>query len=557
MIQLNKYIYFKLQQQTQVCFIILNFIIYSSQKIQLKYNNYQKNKQIQFLKNRRAYEEFVIKQLQQNEDLTEDNYYLSITWARDYTTYLQDNKPSPGPFDNQCLLIGNYNLKQNIILQQHYVLISSSIMYIIYNLYGGGPIIKQQNQITQSLTQHANSDSEQKQQQHFQNRSLYKYSIQPIGLQNTSNYCYMNSCIQCLFSIEQLNKYFYQKDYMKSSSEYKYKKKFQFCLDYNSLLKQFNQKTLDLNQQSQYINPIEFKKNSKNKFNPSEQHDAQEYLLFVLGEIQDELNYVLPQKYPTEFKDSQSAYDFYIQYHPSIVDQLFCGQLISEVQCNKCEHVSCAYDPFLDLSLSIDDKNLQNIDQCLENFFKAEQIDGNYKCEKCNKISKPQKKIRIGKTPQILVLHLKRFKMFPYKKKINSNISYSHILDIKRYCSLQNNQNQVNYKLFSIISHSGGVEYGHYVSFNKRKDKWYFCDDENIKKLLAVIGTMKFKYQESKGYIGDLIPEDKKQQKDQNDKLQTLVDQIDYAALDKFFFPFYGFHVICAGLLIFHVNFKI
>lgn len=50
---------------------------------------------------------------------------------------------------------------------------------------------------------------------------------------------------------------------------------------------------------------------SADKFDPNEQHDAQEYLLYFLGEIQDELNYLKPAKKPAEFKDSDSALRFY------------------------------------------------------------------------------------------------------------------------------------------------------------------------------------------------------------------------------------------------------
>lgn len=124
-------------------------------------------------------------------------------------------------------------------------------------------------------------------------------------------------------------------------------------------------------------------------FDPHEQHDAQEYLRYVLGEIQDELSFELPEKRPSEFPDSESAWKFYFEYHTSIIDRLFCGQLISSVKCKSCSHISNTYDPFLDLSLPIDVKNLKDMNGCLENFFKKEEIDGDYKCEKCKKTSRP------------------------------------------------------------------------------------------------------------------------------------------------------------------------
>ncbi len=67
---------------------------------------------------------------------------------------------------------------------------------------------------------------------------------------------------------------------------------------------------------------------------------------------------------------------------------------------------------------------MNNIYDCLNQFFSSEILPDDYKCEKCKKKSKASKKFILYRTPQILVLHLKRFKIFPRKKKISDTIKF-------------------------------------------------------------------------------------------------------------------------------------
>ncbi len=57
-----------------------------------------------------------------------------------------------------------------------------------------------------------------------------------------------------------------------------------------------------------------------------------------------------------------------------------------------------------------------------------------YKCDKCGKTQKAVKRMLIARTPKVLVVHLKRFKVFPRKKKINDCIEFPlKCLDIGGY----------------------------------------------------------------------------------------------------------------------------
>ena len=124
---------------------------------------------------------------------------------------------------------------------------------------------------------------------------------------------------------------------------------------------------------------------------------------------------------------SDKEWKIYKKLNSSIVDEIFAGQMISIVNCKRCGNISETFDPFLDLSLPIPSKSFKKshtINECLKQFFKEEELPNDYQCEKCKRKSKVFKSLKISKSPNTLVLHLKRFKMFPKKIKINDKISF-------------------------------------------------------------------------------------------------------------------------------------
>jgi ubiquitin C-terminal hydrolase len=72
--------------------------------------------------------------------------------------------------------------------------------------------------------------------------------------------------------------------------------------------------------------------------------------------------------------------------------------------------------------------------ECIESYFKEEVIDDVWKCESCKRTSKPVKRsLRLSYTPNILVLHMKRFSVFPRKEKIKCDLTYPDKLEMMRY----------------------------------------------------------------------------------------------------------------------------
>ena len=93
------------------------------------------------------------------------------------------------------------------------------------------------------------------------------------------------------------------------------------------------------------------------------------------------------------------------------IHDIFQGVLTSETVCLTCETVRRKDENFLDLSLDIVENNC-SITHCLRNFSHTETLNSDHKffCETCCSKQEASKRMMIKKLPQVLAIHLKRFK---------------------------------------------------------------------------------------------------------------------------------------------------
>lgn len=124
-------------------------------------------------------------------------------------------------------------------------------------------------------------------------------------------------------------------------------------------------------------------------------------------------------------------------------------------------------------------KNGITLDDCLNEFGKEEilsEMDTWY-CPRCKEHRRASKKFELWKTPDILVMHLKRFSSSAMRRdKLDVFVDFPiEGLDLtSRVVETEDGKSEV-YDLFAVDDHWGGLGGGHYTAFAKNFNdgEWY------------------------------------------------------------------------------------
>jgi ubiquitin C-terminal hydrolase len=334
----------------------------------------------------------------------------------------------PGPINNHSL---KEQLKKREVPRNTYA-VNELLWKFLHKLYGGGPeitytekaesITNTMNELDKISDTHTNDTLTRSTGYDSVRSSILDVQktfkcnaddfIKPIRLSNPSFYCYQNSCLQALLSINQLVDHITEGKYKTLAS----KETIKFWPAFAEVVH------ASVNREALF-SAKKIKRLSVGRFTPSEQQDAHEFLTFLLSGMQDEINLSQPPK-RIEFKNSATSWAFYKRYNLSMVDQLFAGQFNSKVTCKGCHNETSTFDPFLDLQLPIISEKTSKLDDCLEAFQLEEEIIDLYQCQKCKSTQKATKKLEIERYPKILNIQLKRFQTYPKKQKIIGTIEF-------------------------------------------------------------------------------------------------------------------------------------
>ncbi|KAJ3829191.1 hypothetical protein F5880DRAFT_1524725 [Lentinula raphanica] len=167
----------------------------------------------------------------------------------------------------------------------------------------------------------------------------------------------------------------------------------------------------------------------------------------------------------------------------TLVHKLFEGTLTSETRCLTCETVSSRDESFIDLSIDIEQNS--SLTACLRQFSASEMLCQRNKffCDACCDLQEAEKRMKIKKLPNVLALHLKRFK---YQEDLNKYIKLSYRVAFPLQLRLFNTVDDAEdadrlYNLFAIVIHLGnGPHHGHYISIIKTFGSWVVFDDDNV-----------------------------------------------------------------------------
>jgi len=293
-----------------------------------------------------------------------------------------------------------------------------------------------------------------------------------VGLQNLGNTCFMNSALQCMSNCYELTQYFL-KDYFKNQINYDNPIGTGGILAkaYANFLK--NVWYGDNN----VFSPWNFKRaiaTFQSMFSGYEQHDAQEFLNFLLDGLHEDLNKVLKkplvEKDETKQEDhikSRNQWIGFLRRNQSALVDILYGQYKSTLHCpdQDCQNISTTFDPFLSISLPLAHKTETYEVKCFFIFYdiriSAVQLNLPFSTETTMMALR-------NKVAKILNVHPFSFLVI----KMDSQGNYDHIVHSSALLKVNNYNVSENSKPFFLFQIDPEIFYSNY---NK-----YFLGDKNI-----------------------------------------------------------------------------
>ncbi|XP_059061543.1 ubiquitin carboxyl-terminal hydrolase 3-like [Achroia grisella] len=317
-----------------------------------------------------------------------------------------------------------------------------------------------------------------------------------VGLKNLGNTCFMNAVLQSLNNIQEFSCYFSQLPTleMKTNGRKVYHSRSYTRQEMHDVLmaEELRKVLINLNSgcgSKAAISPeclflVIWK--VVPRFRGYQQQDAHEFLRYMLDRLHTELLQLLPPD------RAESGFVSRTPAAASIVTAVFGGTLQSEVRCLACGSESKKFDPFLDLSLELPEAGRHEapvaLADCLASFVQVEELADTerYFCSSCKCKQKSTKQFWIRRLPNVLCLHLKRFRWHNYfRTKVDTRISFPlRSLDVSAFAAGGSSGSRTHglYDLAAVIVHHGsGAGSGHYTAFAINEEQWFHFNDQTVR----------------------------------------------------------------------------
>ncbi|KAJ5710517.1 hypothetical protein N7488_004673 [Penicillium malachiteum] len=354
--------------------------------------------------------------------------------------------------------------------------------------------------------------------------------LEPRGLVNTGNMCYMNSVLQILVSCVPFHQFL---DYVGRRAAHSFQASDVPLIDAMIMfMREF--RVIDAATSEEQLR-MRLKPNELEQYGEAfvpefvyemirqlprfrdmrrgHQQDAQEFLGFLLEELHEECDRAAQKA--AEAKNAQAAMDGasgdgWLEVghkqksattqssgaltSESPVTRIFGGKLRSEfkVPGNK---TSVTMEPYQPLQLDIGSPEVHNIIDALKGLTKPETLQGDFNSSRGPNVT-ATKQMFIETLPPVLILHLKRFQYDSHTgatQKIWKKVGYPLDLEIPREVFPTHRRNALSasgglpqYRLMGVIYHHGkNASGGHYTVDVRRQDgrEWIRMDDTVIRRV--------------------------------------------------------------------------
>jgi len=369
------------------------------------------------------------------------------------------------------------------------------------------------------------------------------------GLQNLGNTCYVNASLQGLLHCEPLVKFFHQCSGFlppKSSSGTPCSARRRLVHSVHDTMRLAYRGNTRAFAPNELVRSV-FELNPM--FRGYGQQDSQEFLGHILESLHEELRTEVPvEPQPTSPAEGGAAEGGEGAAAPkpqttstSVINDIFEGVLLSEVTCLQCKRVSKTDEKFRILPVSIpskkqqkklrqeqqDDDNISvscgsgrrrhgrgwlqmfrrwlglekkmniSLADCMGSFCCPEDLRGSdkYKCEHCKTLNDSTKKLSVLQLPEVLCIHVKRFRYDGYfgaqfGSKVSEHVEFPLTdLDVSSFVRRHEKFDQTNtkYDLMAVVNHRGGLGGGHYIAYarNFLDNSWYEFDDAHVSSMAA------------------------------------------------------------------------
>lgn len=216
----------------------------------------------------------------------------------------------------------------------------------------------------------------------------------------------------------------------------------------------------------------------KGIFNKFEQIDINELWLYLYNKIVEETSVnSKPILYISSIYDKHD-YDIYLYNNKKTCELSMNvqGSFINIIECNNCKYRSYSFEPFISMSLDIEEnQSIANL--IIKSLIQEYRDADDWKCEKCNKKCSYIKMKKIWKLPKILFISLNRFN--ETFEKNNLNIYINNTINFNKECIETAKTNQI-YNIQGLGLHYGNILGGHYKALCNIENNYYLYNDNNV-----------------------------------------------------------------------------